>query len=160
MKEERSRSSTKRRRPRNRAVVAWLRLARVYQQLDRASARHLRRWGLSVAQFDALVQIGIAEGLTQQELADSLLVTKGNVCQLLGRMEQLGMLTREQDGRANRLYLSTRGRQLFDDVVPAQETLITRQLDLLSSEEQRQLIRLLGKLDRAMASGAPDPEYA
>jgi DNA-binding MarR family transcriptional regulator len=133
-------------------VVAWLRLARVYQRVDRRSARHLRRWGLSVAQFDALVQIGVAEGLTQQELADALLVTKGNVCQLIARMEQLDLLIREQDGRANRLRLSPKGRKLFADVVPAQEALIGRQIDALSPEEQRLLVRLLGKLDRAICS--------
>ncbi len=120
----------------------------------------MRRWGLSVAQFDALVQIGLAEGMTQQQLADSLLVTKGNICQLLGRMEQLGLLTREQDGRANRLYLSARGRELFDEVVPAQEELIARQLDPLDPEEQRQLIRLLRKLDRGIGSERPGQDRA
>ncbi len=144
------------RRPRNRAVLAWLRLARVYQHIDHVSARHMRRWGLSVAQFDALVQIGISEGMTQQQLADSLLVTKGNVCQLLGRMEQLGLLVREQDGRANRLRLSSRGRALFDEIVPAQEMVITRQLAALEPDEQRQLVRLLGKLDRGVSAEALD----
>jgi DNA-binding MarR family transcriptional regulator len=134
------------------SVVAWLRLARVYQRVDRRSARRLRRWGLSVAQFDALAQIGVAEGLTQQELADALLVTKGNVCQLIARMEQLDLLIREQDGRANRLRLSEKGWRLFADVVPAQEALIARQFAALSPEEQRHLVRVLGKLDRALRS--------
>ena len=40
------------------AVLAWMRLARVYQKVDRASAAHLRRWGLSVAQFDVLARVG------------------------------------------------------------------------------------------------------
>ncbi len=148
--EERSPNAA--RRLRNRSVVAWLRLARVYQQVDHASARHMRRWGLSVAQFDALVKIGLSEGMTQQQLADSLLVTKGNVCQLLGRMEQLDLLVREQDGRANRLRLSPKGRQLLDEILPAQEALVSHQFDALDFEEQRELVRLLGKLDRSASS--------
>src|SRR6185312_3683449 len=81
------------------AVLAWLRLARVYQKIDRASAEQLRRWGLSVAQFDVLAHIGAREGLSQQQLADSLLVTKGNVTQLLHRLEHDGLVRRCQEGR-------------------------------------------------------------
>ena len=68
-------------------LLSWLRLMRVYQKVDRASAEHLRGWGLSVAQFDVLARVGSRAGIKQQEVADSLLVTKGNVCQLLDRME-------------------------------------------------------------------------
>src|SRR5215469_17438533 len=105
-------------------VAIWLRLARVFQKVDHASTEHLRRWDLSVAQFDVLAHIGTAEGLTQQELADSLLVTKGNVCQLLDRMERGGLIVRRQDGRANRLALTEAGKALFAEVVPAHEAMI------------------------------------
>lgn len=128
-------------------MLAWLRLARVYHRLDRASVEHLRPWGLSVAQFDVLAQVGAAEGLTQQELADRLLVTKGNVCQLLDRMERRRMIVRRQDGRANRLSLTAAGRALFNEVVPAQEDFMAAQLSRLAPEEQVQLLGLLRKLD-------------
>jgi DNA-binding MarR family transcriptional regulator len=69
-------------------VLAWLRLMRVFQKIDGASARHFQSHEpkLSTAQFDVLAQIGAAEGRTQQELAESRLVTKGNNTQLLNRM--------------------------------------------------------------------------
>ena len=47
-------------------VLAWLRPARVFQKVDRASAEHLARWDLSVAQFDVLAQVGAAEGMTHR----------------------------------------------------------------------------------------------
>ncbi len=62
-----------RHRPRRAGVVAWLRLARVYQKLERAGMEHLRCWGLSVPQFDILAHVSAAEGLTQQELATARL---------------------------------------------------------------------------------------
>lgn len=68
------------------SVITWLRLARVYQRVDRASAEHLSAYGLSVGQFDVLAQVGAREGITQNELAEKLLVTKSNVCQILRRM--------------------------------------------------------------------------
>ncbi len=132
------------------AVFTWLRLARVFQKVDRASAEQFRAWGLSVAQFDVLAQLGSNEGITQQELADRLLVTKGNVCQLLDRMEQSELLMRRQEGRANRLFLTPSGRALFEQVVPRHEVFIAEQFASLSPEEQDTLLSLLRRLDHAL----------
>ena len=130
--------------------MGWLRLLRVGQKVDRDLAAQLRRWGLNLAQFDVLAHVGADAGITQQELADSLLVTKGNVAQLLGRMEGRGLIERRPEGRTNRLYLSDEGRRLFDEAVPAHEALIAQRLSALSPEEQRQLLELLRKLDRSL----------
>src|SRR3712207_979909 len=86
--------------------LAWLRLARVFQKVERASGEHLRRWDLSVAQFDVLAHVGVFEGVVQHDLAESLLVTEGNVCQLLDRMEGRGLILRRKEGRANKLFLT------------------------------------------------------
>jgi DNA-binding MarR family transcriptional regulator len=134
------------------AVLAWMRLVRVFQKVDRASVEHLRQWDLSVAQFDVLAQIAGNAGLTQQELADRLLVTKGNVCQLLDRMERHGLLIRQQEGRANRLYLTPEGQRLAEQVVPAQEAVVARCFAPLNVDEQKQLLALLRKLDRGFTS--------
>ncbi|GAC1471559.1 MAG: hypothetical protein PVSMB7_23430 [Chloroflexota bacterium] len=103
-----------------------------------------------MAQFDVLARVGAAEGPTQQELADSLLVTKGNVCQLIDRMERSELLQRRQDGRSNRLYLTSKGRALFEDVVPEHECVIAQLFSPLTPEEQRHLLALLRKLDRGL----------
>ena len=131
-------------------MLAWLRLLRVSQKVERDLARQLKLWGLNNAQFDVLAHVGAAEGITQQELADSLLVTKGNVAQLLGRMERRGLIERRSQGRTNRLFLTDEGRRTFAEVVPAHEALIDERLSVLSEEEQKQLFELLRRLDRAL----------
>jgi DNA-binding MarR family transcriptional regulator len=123
---------------------------RVYQKVDRASADHLRGWGLSVAQFDVLARVGSQAGIKQQEVADSLLVTKGNVCQLLDRMEDRGLIVRRREGRANHLFLTEAGRRLYDEAVPAQEVMVSERFSALSDEEQAQLHELLRKLDTSL----------
>jgi DNA-binding MarR family transcriptional regulator len=133
------------------AVLAWLRLARVYQRIDARSERSFHEQELNTAQFDVLAKIGAASGITQQELADALLVTKGNISQLLGKMEQKGLITRRQEGRANCLSLTERGRELYERVVPRQEALIAALLAPLAPDEQHELLRLLRKLDQGMA---------
>jgi DNA-binding MarR family transcriptional regulator len=132
------------------ALLAWLRMARVFSKIDRASSDEMRCRGLSLAQFDVLAHVGAREGVTQQELADALLVTKGNVCQLLDRMERSGLIERQQDGRSNRLFPTEEGRRVFHSIVPSHEDHIVDKFDVLTAEEQTQLLALLRKLDRAL----------
>src|SRR6476659_2984604 len=145
-------SPTQRTGLRQSAVLAWLRLARVFQKIDTRSERFFRSQGLNTAHFDVLAQVGAARGMTQQELADALLVTKGNISQLLSKLEQAGMITRRQEGRTNCLSLTEQGQELFDRVVPQQEALIAELLTPLSDDEQRELLRLLRKLDRCLTT--------
>jgi len=134
------------------AVLAWLRLARVFQKIDTRSERVFRSHGLNTAHFDVLAQVGAARGMTQQELANALLVTKGNISQLLSKLEQAGMIMRRQEGRTNCLSLTERGEALFQVVVPQQEALIAELLAPLSDDEQRELLRLLRKLDHSITT--------
>jgi DNA-binding MarR family transcriptional regulator len=142
--------SGKERGLRGSGVRAWLRLARIYHKVDRASAAHLRRWGLSVAQFDVLAVVGSRPGQTQRDLAEALLVTKGNVCQVLDRMEADGLIERRRDGRANRLYLTPRGVALSAEVVPAQEALIEQLFGVLDPTAREQIVPLLRRLNRRL----------
>jgi DNA-binding MarR family transcriptional regulator len=132
------------------SVIAWLRLAKIYHKVDRASAEHLSTYGLSVGQFDVLAQVGAHEGITQKELAEKLLVTKSNICQILGRMEERGLVSRRQEGRAKHLFLTEEGRRLSEEVVPSQEQLIDRLLSSVPSDDHDVLSKTLGRLDRAL----------
>lgn len=131
-----------------RAVLAWLRMTRVFQKIDRRSEHLFRDHGLNTAQFDVLAHVGAADGRSQQELADALLVTKGNISQLIGRLEQRGLIDRRHEGRSNCLSLTEAGRSVFERVVPEQEGQLAEAFSCLTDFEQQQLIRLLRKLDR------------
>src|ERR671926_1474454 len=121
-------------------LLAWMRLARVFQKVDRAASESLRCRQLSPAQVDVLAKVGSSEGISQQELANALLVTKGNVCQLLDKMEGSGLLERRPDGRVNRLFLTEQGRRVHDEVVPRHDALLAQQFDTLTAPQQRELL--------------------
>lgn len=127
-------------------LLVWFRLSRLYNQSVRASNQHLKGWGLTAAQFDLLVQIGSRERLSQQELADKLFVTKGNVAQLLAKLEDMNLIRRDQEWKTKYLSLTEAGRRLFDEVVPQQEQFQAKQFCGLSREEQKQLLGLLKKI--------------
>jgi DNA-binding MarR family transcriptional regulator len=136
-------------RRRRLGVALWTRLARVYGRSVRLAGVHLRAWDLSVAQFDALAQIGAHEGVTQRELAQRLLVTQGNMTQLLDKLERRGLIRRCPDGRLKRVVLTDAGRELRDNALPGQERFQTERFAALTLAEQRTLLALLSKLQRA-----------
>lgn len=127
-------------------LLLWFRLSRFYNRSIRETNQHLKEWSLSAAQFDVLAQIGGQDRLTQQELGRKLFVTKGNITQLLNKMEQLDWIKREQEGTTKYLSLTEKGRVLYEDVVPPQETFQAEQFDKLNRNEQKQLLELLRKL--------------
>jgi DNA-binding MarR family transcriptional regulator len=135
---------------RRHSVLGWLRMWRVVQKVERAAAEHLRAHGLNYAQFDVLAHVGAAEGSRQKELGESLHVTKGNISHLVDQMERRGLVSRRQEGRTNRLYLTEEGRRLFEEVVPAHEDLVHQLMSALPEEEQARLHELLRGLDRSL----------
>lgn len=130
-------------------VLAWLRMLRFMRQSDRRGSQHLQQWDLSLAQFDVLAQVGAHDGIAQQDLAERLLVTQGNITQLIDRLEQRGLVRRCPAGRSKHLRLTEAGRAIFAAAVPAQEDLIAEQFASLTDDEQHTLLRLLTRLTRA-----------
>jgi DNA-binding MarR family transcriptional regulator len=131
------------------ALRAWVRMLRLSQKVQLALVQKLRGLGLNLAEFDILHTLAAREGLTQQELADALLVTKGNMTYHLCRMEKRGLVDRRPEGRKNRLYLTGEGRRLLEESLPEHEALIDKRFSGLSVEDRAQLADLLGKLERS-----------
>lgn len=130
--------------PSARAFVAMVRLVQVAERLLSA---HLREHRMNAGQLDLLINVGRAEGLTQQELAERLCHSKANVSQLLDKMEGAGLVRRRPQGRAYGLHLTDVGRDLLGRLLPEHERLIAAQFALLTPDEQAALFPLLEKLD-------------
>lgn len=140
---------------RNPAVLSWIHLLRIHQQVQKTETAHLARFNLTLPQFDVLAQLYNEEGITQQVLADRLFVTKGNVCGLMDRLMEQDLVERRadpEDRRAYMLHLTPKGRQLIETVLPAHSQLVAAQFDSLTPEKQKQLLGLLSDLDRSLAS--------
>ena len=132
------------------ALATWVRFMRVSTKMAREETLVLRVLGMSSAHFDVLVQIWQREGLTQQELSQRLLVTKGNVCYLVDKLEAEHLLERRREGKTNRLFLTTKGRAFIEDTLPIHDQMIETVFAVLTPEEQHTLRGLLRKLDKAL----------
>jgi DNA-binding MarR family transcriptional regulator len=113
-----------------------------------------------LSQFDVLATLAHGEGITQQELAEHLLVTKGNVVGLIDRVSAAGWVERRpdpEDRRANRLYLTDTGRKLLSEAFPCQTAYICKVFGRLTEDELRQMHQLLEKLEAGCDGGGSSP---
>src|ERR1700731_2248458 len=88
----------------------WFRLMRLETRMRTAVAEGLRQIGLSVPQCDVLTTLTEQEGVSQQDLAKRLYVTKGNISGLLDRLEGAGLVDRRStaaDRRQYEIYLTS-----------------------------------------------------
>jgi len=130
---------------------------RIHHKVQRREIAHLAEHDLTLPQFDVLAQLQREEGITQQLLADRLLVTKGNVCGLMDRMVEQGLVERRadpDDRRAYMLHLTPKGKALIQEALPAQSRVIAEQVGRLAPEKQKALLDLLAELDRAIPEQA------
>lgn len=107
---------------------------------------HLKDWGITAAQFDVVSNIGKGAPIIQQELAEKLVVTKGNMTQILQKLEAQGYIQRDREWKMNYISLTKKGKVLYDTVVPEQKNFQAEQFSRLTIAEQKQLLRLLKKL--------------
>jgi DNA-binding MarR family transcriptional regulator len=120
------------------AVRVWFRFLRLESQLQCAVSERLREIGLSVPQCDVLTTLTEAEGVSQQDLAKRLYVTKGNISGLLDRLEGAGLVERRStaaDRRQYEIYLTPAGRQAAERAIGIQHDLIRATLGRLPAED-------------------------
>ena len=131
-------------------LMAWIQMARAHAKMVRRLEQLLDRHGLTLPQFDVLATLSVGEDITQQELAGRLLVTKGNVCGVLDRMEKSGWVERRADARdrrSNRLFVTAKGRRLLEKVLPEHVAMIARATNDVPVAELQRLYQVLEKLE-------------
>ena len=120
------------------AVRVWFRFLRLESRLQVAVSERLREIGLSVPQCDVLTTLTEAEGVSQQDLAKRLYVTKGNISGLLDRLEGAGLVERRStaaDRRQYEIYLTPAGREAAERAICIQHDLIGATLGRLPAED-------------------------
>ncbi len=129
------------------ALRIWFRFVRLHRRTSAAIARELKALGLSIPQFDLLSTLTEREGVSQQELAQRLYVTKGNVSGLVDRLVEAGLVERRAlagDRRSHALHLTGRGRELAQAGIRAQRDYVARTLGRLKGADLAALDRLVG----------------
>jgi len=134
-----------------RGFAALITMIRVVGRMNDAMAQLVKPHGLTSAHFEVLLTLKGGEGISQQELSERLLMTKGNACVTVQKMEALGLLERRADPtdqRFQRLYMTDAGRKLLARVMPEHQAEIKQMLHGLSLAEQKTLHELLLRVEQ------------
>lgn len=134
--------------PRPHGFLEWLQVVRCYQKAGRRLSERLVPLELSNAQLDVLANLlaGPEEGLTQEQLGQRLLVTKGNVSGMLDRMQERDLVERRphpEDRRSKLVHLTARGRKLAEEAVKVQRQFISELMEAVPARELELLSKTL-----------------
>ena len=128
------------------AVRVWFRLLRLGNRIRVAMAARLRKIDLSLPQCDVLTTLTEEEGISQQDLAKKLYVTKGNISGLVDRLNDAGLVERRSidgDRRSHALYLTEAGRSLALAGIAAQRDFVARSFGRMDKDRLRDFETLL-----------------
>src|SRR5215471_2131093 len=107
------------------------------------------RFGLTIPEWRVMAVLGGTPGLSAREVAERTAMDKVQVSRAVARLLRTKRIQRgadRGDGRVTRLSLSSRGRTVYDDIVPLALRLEEQFLSALSQLERKRLDRLMAKL--------------
>jgi len=131
------------------ALSTYLKLTRASDRLWDRLALGLQREDLTPSQFGVLEALFHLGPMCQRDLGERILRSSGNMTLVVGNLERRGLIRRErssEDHRYNQVHLTAEGERLVRHVFPGHADAITRELAILTQEEQRTLGNLCRKL--------------
>jgi MarR family 2-MHQ and catechol resistance regulon transcriptional repressor len=138
-----------------RALNAYVNLIRASDTVAAHMAEQIEQSGLTLGQFGVLEVLLHLGPMCQHALGAKLLRSGGNVTLVVDNLEKHGWVRRERqadDRRLVKIYLTPKGQRLIARVFPEHAEAITKEMSLLTAEEQealRRICRKLGKSDAA-----------
>ena len=118
--------------------------------------KRIARFGLAPAQFMALLELWVEDGLTQSELVERLDVEQATLANTLKRMERDGLIERHphpSDKRALQNWVTPHARSLQGPATRAAQEQNELALDGLSKEEKTLFLRFARQIIQNMQRG-------
>ena len=127
----------------------WLRM--VSNHVSQAFAAKLAGKGVTVAEWSVMRALYGKEPMPPSRLADEMGLSRGAITRLADRLIAKSLIMREasaDDGRAQTLALTDRGRAIVPDLAALADRNDTEFFECLSAGERETLARLLKNLAR------------
>jgi len=139
------------------SVRLWLRLLSCTMAIEKDVQRRFAGRGATLARFDVLAALDRnRQGMTMGALSRALLVSNGNVTQLVQKLARDGLVritTSPTDRRASIVRLTARGRAEFAGLAAAHHDWIDALVAGMDAGSRENLYQSLGDLKRSIAKG-------
>jgi DNA-binding MarR family transcriptional regulator len=139
------------------SVRLWLRLLSCTMTIEKDVRRRLAELGATLPRFDVLAALDRhPEGMTMGGLSQALLVSNGNVTQLVQKLAKdklVRIAPSPADRRASIVRLTPRGSEEFAGLAAAHHDWIDGLVADMDGEARETLYQALGELKRSIAKG-------
>lgn len=139
------------------SVRLWLRLLSCTMAIEKDVQRRFAARDTTLARFDLLAALDRhPEGMTMSALSRALLVSNGNVTQLVQKLAKDGLVRiapSPADRRASIVRLTAKGRADFAGLAAAHHDWIDALLAGMDAATRESLYQALGALKRSIAKG-------
>src|SRR5579863_6962979 len=132
-------------------------IARLAYQLNADLIEKLRREGINVTRWRILAVLAMGDGITINEIIDRAMVQQSALSRALMRMEKenyVRRLLRREDARCVEVYLTDRGRALFNSLNVVVRRREQRLLEGFSRKQVDAAFALIRRLSRNMKTRA------
>lgn len=154
------------RRPPNHRREILFQLSDVARAMRTYIDQCAREHGMTRAQWGVLVRLERQEGMTQAEMADALEIQPISLVRLIDKLCEQSLVERRphpRDRRANRLYLTDKGRATLTLLIPIGKEIaadVLAQLDDAAVSDLLQKLLLIKHNIRAAGSRGSDAREA
>jgi len=141
------------------AEQSFRQLIRDFGLIERVMQPYFARFGISGAQWAVLRNLYRGEqegqpGLRLTDLSRRMLIRPPSVTGIADRLQKVGLIVRrasETDGRSKQVALTTKGRQVVEQILAVHQAQIARVMSGLEVDEQKHLSHLLEQLGEHLA---------
>ncbi len=116
---------------------------------DLIASEYKSRFGLKIPEWRVMAVLGTRGALTQRHLVEATLMDKVTVNRAVKTLVDRALLERSPnsaDGRSHHLLLSSTGRDLYGQILPAAQVMDRKIMAVLSEEEKAELSAMLAKI--------------
>ena len=133
------------------AVLAMLEIKQAGEKVQASVMDVLQQeYHLSEGKFCLLIVLHQhPQGIAPSQIAGKVGVTKATVSTMIQRLEREGMvavLPDPDDARGKLICLTKKGRDFMDELLPPHYLRVTKLMERLTEDEQKELSRLLKKM--------------
>lgn len=131
----------------------WIAVARVHALWKKVFSEALAPLGIQLAHYDVLANVFHTPGLTQQALAEKLLVGRSTMSMLLPELERRELIERrgdENDRRVRRLWLTASGEALTRQAMAVHVARIEAMMTVLSDAECDSVGEMMRRVGKAL----------
>lgn len=143
------------------SVRVWLRMLSCSMTVEKEVRRRFARLGMTLPRFDVLAALERRGEMTMGELSEALLVSNGNVTQLVQTLVRDGLVELRKlprDRRTSLVKLTDLGRSRFALLARAHQDWIDEMLGGMDFTQRERLYVALGMLKVSIARAAPGKE--